>query len=154
MRTSADIDQALNDELVAARILSEMGFRPAQSANRRGAGYGGTDAPSSLIRNADGDTFERGSRTLTMIHAAEAEAIERARERGEVIEPGSCLQMSPEHTRELWAASRNSLPLVMGGQGMTDAEMLAQGKIATGIILAVLGVACILIVAGLIGGGV
>lgn len=147
MRTPHDIEQGLNDELVAARILSEMGFRPAHSANRRGAGYGGTDAPSHLIRNADGDTFERradDSLVMVGVELSEAEKIDREMEqRGGLLraiepEPGSIRLATPEE-----------MELIRGGQGRSPEDIALVSLITLGLA----GVAVGLIIRAIVGGG-
>lgn len=129
MRTSHDIEQGLRDEMVAARMFNDLGMVPR------------------IIRNRDGDTFERradDSLVMVGVEVSEAEKIDREMEqRGGLLraiepEPGSIRLATPEE-----------MELIRGGQGRSPHDIALVSLITLGLAAVAVG----FIIRAIVGGG-
>lgn len=132
MRTSHDIEAGLNDEIVAARVLHDMGYVPRKAR------------PGTRIVKRPGCD---DSAVMLPPALSEPERLDREMEqRGGLLraiepEPGSVRMATPEE-----------MELIRGGQGRTGAEVMLTGFI-TGALIAIGIVAAVLAIAWTTGGG-
>lgn len=111
MRTSIDIEAGLRDEFVAARVLRDMGYVPTKERPH-----------SRIVRNRDGDTFERradDSLVMVGVELSEPERIDHEMEqRGGLLraiepapdEPAPRVRTSPD----LWLPALIGVGLLVG----------------------------------------